>query len=329
MEQTINAGAGGGDDPVTLAAGLNAVPNGPTVTVPRPGDYMVNYGATFLGQSGSSANLGVDGGGLAANVAPMLQFLADTDPVGTVKGYRGASLPSGWLLADGSTVNRATYPDLADAMGIASSATTFVLPDLRNRFAYGASALASQGATGGEATHLLSNAEMPTHAHGGATGGGTSGAANTDHCHSGTTSGTSMGALGLAGGPQAGFANNTYSNPNYTASTFFGGSFDHSHTYTTNWQSQQGGNNAANHSHSVPALAIGNDGGGQAHNNLPPYLQLAQIIKAVGVVTAMTGSLSVRRTITSAGLTLAMWASATGNAQLAARYLSVQPIRVG
>lgn len=54
-----------------------------------------------------------------------------------------ADIPSGWLLCDGTNST----------------------PDLRNRFIVGAGASYAAGAVGGEATHVLTIAEMPAHTH--------------------------------------------------------------------------------------------------------------------------------------------------------------------
>lgn len=62
-------------------------------------------------------------------------------PAGSIMAFGGASVPSGWLLCDGSTVSRAVYPNLFAAIGSAwgrgDGSTTFVLPDLRGLFLRG------------------------------------------------------------------------------------------------------------------------------------------------------------------------------------------------
>lgn len=50
-------------------------------------------------------------------------------PLGAMTGWSTSiGVPAGWRVADGATVSRSTYPRLADALGIAASAATFVLP---------------------------------------------------------------------------------------------------------------------------------------------------------------------------------------------------------
>lgn len=74
MQQTVNGGAGGGGTYVgPLASGLNPVPGGPSVVVPRPGDYIVAFGATVQCDSNDTVHIGIDGGGLAATAAPMIE----------------------------------------------------------------------------------------------------------------------------------------------------------------------------------------------------------------------------------------------------------------
>ncbi len=65
-----------------------------------------------------------------------------TNPVATVISTASATLPTGYLLCDGSAVSRTTYSDLFAAIGTTYGAgdgsTTFNLPDLRGRSVIGA-----------------------------------------------------------------------------------------------------------------------------------------------------------------------------------------------
>jgi microcystin-dependent protein len=73
-------------------------------------------------------------------------------PVGVVEAYAGVNVPYGWLLCDGSAVSRTTYPDLYSAIGTTYGAgngsTTFNVPDMRGRQPIGAGTGAGQGASG-------------------------------------------------------------------------------------------------------------------------------------------------------------------------------------
>lgn len=91
---------------------------------------------------------------------------------GFVKMWSGAINrldESKYLLCDGRTLNTADYPDLAYFYE-KEGESRFKLPDLRKQFIVGYDGTAGSdygeiGNTGGEATHVLSIAEMPEHKH--------------------------------------------------------------------------------------------------------------------------------------------------------------------
>jgi hypothetical protein len=78
IDQVVPGGAGGGGYAGPLASGLNPVPSGPSVVVPRPGDYIFNFGAVIQSALVGTVNVGIDGGGIASNAAPMIQFSINT-----------------------------------------------------------------------------------------------------------------------------------------------------------------------------------------------------------------------------------------------------------
>ena len=176
-------------------------------------------------------------------VAQLQQLLF---PAGLVMETAATTAPTGWLVCDGSPVNRTTYAALFGAVGTSFGAgdgsTTFNLPDMRGRVAVGVgTASGAAGATAhslgqkaGEETHQLVTGEMPSHTHN-----------DTGHTHSGASAyqyimNASGGAVGYASGPNGLNAANTTLT-------------DYAH--------------------------LSNTGGDGAHNNMQPYVGLNYIIK--------------------------------------------------
>jgi len=74
---------------------------------------------------------------LAALVAAVREALV---PPGTIVAYGGTTAPAGWLVCNGLSVSRSSYPALYTAIGNAfgtASSSTFNVPDLRGRFMRG------------------------------------------------------------------------------------------------------------------------------------------------------------------------------------------------
>jgi microcystin-dependent protein len=91
---------------------------------------------------------------------------------GQISMFGALVAPDGWLLCDGSAVSRTTYADLfaviGTTFGIGDGVTTFNLPDLGGLVPVGSTGSGGSyplAATGGEATHTLTTAEMPAHTH--------------------------------------------------------------------------------------------------------------------------------------------------------------------
>jgi microcystin-dependent protein len=240
----------------------------------------------------------------------------DSDQIGTLKAWSGLTIPTNWMLADGRLLDRGAYPELFAAIGetwgAGDGVSTFAIPDLRARMIYGAGGGHPTAERSGAEAHALTVAEMPSHAHGGATtaastGGGTSGNTDTDHYHAGTTAAADRGLDHLHtqfNTPQGywygGLATGTLGPQSWlynwvnSATTGADRSIDHLHGFTTNWQSQQHATN--NHAHSipplsVPALGIYAEGGGAAHSTMPPYLVVAWIVKVAGAEIDAGGAL--------------------------------------
>jgi len=95
-------------------------------------------------------------------------------PVGGLMPYAGATSPEGWLLCDGTAINRTTYANLfaliGTTYGSGNGTTTFNVPDMRSRMPIGAGAgtgLTSRAlaATGGAESVVIASGNLPTHAH--------------------------------------------------------------------------------------------------------------------------------------------------------------------
>lgn len=67
--------------------------------------------------------------------------ISDLVPPGVIWEYAGSTVPPGWLLCDGTAVNRAQYSNLFRAIGIqhgnGDGSTTFNLPNRKGRVAVG------------------------------------------------------------------------------------------------------------------------------------------------------------------------------------------------
>lgn len=155
-------------------------------------------------------------------------------PTGAYIPFGGTSAPSGWLLCDGSAVSRTTYAALfaviGTAYGTGDGATTFNVPDLRGRPAYGRDNMGgidagripsavtgrnSIGGSGGAGQTTLVEANLPAHTHTGTT--------SSDGAHTHTTAIESNGAGGSGGAGRMVSGGTTSTSSNGA----------HTHTFTT------------------------------------------------------------------------------------------------
>ena len=95
------------------------------------------------------------------------------NPAGTIINFTGliAQFPADYLRCDGTAISRTTYSDLFTAIGTewgaGDGSTTFNVPDFEtgNQFMRSASTDGEVATAGGEATHVLTVAELAAHTH--------------------------------------------------------------------------------------------------------------------------------------------------------------------
>lgn len=155
-------------------------------------------GAKNIFQLGSSGPTALIGGEIViGNIVDVLfdgaQFQLLTQPIitpaaipsGAIMAYGSTTNPAGWLNCDGSAVSRTTYATLfavlGTSFGVGNGTTTFNLPDLRGRaiagydagdatgrltaVATGGVAASTLGNSGGEQAHTQTLAELVSHTH--------------------------------------------------------------------------------------------------------------------------------------------------------------------
>ncbi len=143
-------------------------------------------------------------------------------PTGQITGFGSLTPPGGWLLCDGSAIDRTVYAALFSIIGtnfgIGDGTTTFNIPDLTDKFPLGAG-VTPIGSSGGTNSVTLSTANLPAHNHGitdpghthttlatasnvttgtdpgGVTTGGTTGSSTTGISTTNTGSGTAFSIL--------------------------------------------------------------------------------------------------------------------------------------
>lgn len=161
----------------TNVSGVVAIANGGTnsSTALTSGMAIVSTGGKIVEAAATtSTEIGYVHGVTSAIQTQLDAIVALTFPSGVILPYGGASAPSGFLLCDGSSVLRASFPTLFSAIGTSFGSvdgTHFNIPQMARRVPMGAGGSGSGvigntvGSTGGEEAHALTAAENGTHTH--------------------------------------------------------------------------------------------------------------------------------------------------------------------
>lgn len=218
-------------------------------------DLRVRRNASIAGDLIVGGNLTVSGDLYATSFYATGNFYLDNYiliPAGTIIMSACINAPTGWLQCDGQLLAKIDYYDLWLAIGNAytdiSSGTHFKVPDMQGRCAVGSGngtglTTRALGTYGGEETHALTVAEMPSHNHGGST------SINGNHRHT---------------IPTGGVDDSNFSNqPNQIPAA---DSNNDPRTVNTS--------DAGEHSHTISF-----EGGNEAHNIMQPFMVVRYLIK--------------------------------------------------
>jgi microcystin-dependent protein len=182
-------------------------------------------------------------------------------PPGALLPYAGVAPPFGWLLCNGGLVFRADYPRLFAAIGTTYNVggepgDKFRLPNLQDRVPVGVSGSKPLASLGGEESVTLTPDEMPNHSHAVDDPGHAHTIFDPGHGHQSKGVGLSF----VAGGSEFISPNgpdvNNYGNPILNNVTGISGT-------------DSAGSN----------VSLGYEGGGNEHENMPPYIALNYIIR--------------------------------------------------
>ena len=90
------------------------------------------------------------------------QVSGDTLPIGTLLPFTSTTTPANWLLCDGREVSRSTYSQLFNVIGIkygsGDGSTTFTLPNLIDKVAWGAKTAGTYKSAG--LPNIIGSAEL-------------------------------------------------------------------------------------------------------------------------------------------------------------------------
>jgi len=203
-------------------------------------------------------------------------------PTGSVLSYISSSAPTGWFICDGSSYLRTTYSGLFSLIGTTFGSvdgTHFNVPDLRGRTTIGSGqgvGLTNRiiGISGGEETHTLITAEMPSHGHGVTDGGHSHTVTDPGHNHTITDTGHAHTQTTI----NDDFNNSGGSPPGFSADSAGSRTWSNINSATTGISINSRTTGISNNSNTT-GISVNNTGSGSSHNVMQPFIALNYIIK--------------------------------------------------
>jgi microcystin-dependent protein len=151
---------------------------GLVTTYKYSGDYIVQLWQKHQGGTSGLTDLWQRTANSPSGWSNWIHMASTTNPAtmgitGEMKMWPAASAPSGWMLCEGGAISRTTFAALfaliGTTYGVGDGTTTFNVPDMRGRVPTGFDSTQTEfnarGKTGGEKTHTLTTAEIPSHNH--------------------------------------------------------------------------------------------------------------------------------------------------------------------
>ena len=147
------------------------------LTLKVPSDGLKNWSSQFItdfvdkisahDHSGSPDGVQIQTAAIANGAVTVGKLAAGLGAtVGDIKMWPVATPPSGWLICDGTAVNRITYADLfaliGEDWGVGDGVNTFNLPNFVNFSPMGAGSTVAKAASAGATTHSHTG---PSHTH--------------------------------------------------------------------------------------------------------------------------------------------------------------------
>jgi microcystin-dependent protein len=122
------------------------------------GELPAPLGSLYINENGGSNTsfyIKESEGSSSSGWTPACTVYSTTMPAGTIYAYGGTTVPTDFLLCDGSAVSRTTYAELFSAIstawGVGDGSTTFNVPDLRGMFLRGEGTHGTQTMANGSA----------------------------------------------------------------------------------------------------------------------------------------------------------------------------------